>query len=513
MRILDLTINSAWKNLEGFQITFSNRDITVLLGRNGSAKSNLLETLIIIFRDIDLKNVSPFSYSIRYEMQGHIIEVEGIKNKVAKAKVNNLPITFSQLKSNWTPRYIIGYYSGASDRFDELFKAHDYIALKDTLHSVTPGEKLAFRKFINARPIHGLFALLSFYISFDKDIVKFLEEFPRIKGFDSATIVLRKPDWAKKGASPEDFWGAKGPVGALLSTIRKHSMAPFSRKITVNTDFRRRETIEVIYLHLPDLQSLHNLAQEYGQDPKAFFQALDTMRLSELVEDFRVRVKVSGTNKAIHTRQLSEGEQQLLTVLGLMRFTQDSESLYVLDEPDTHLNPSWGLDYLERLRNIGGINKDSHTILATHDPLLVAGLVKEEIRVLNRNHDGKVVANEPEESPRGIGVAAVLTSELYGLESQLDNFSLKVLKRIYEVSQLEKYPQKAEHLRRLRKIIPGLSATDSSPDPYRNIAKIAYSQTLEKIIKSDDASEVKLRAIENLSSFLYDQSKSNYDLH
>jgi ABC-type multidrug transport system ATPase subunit len=230
------------------------------------------------------------------------------------------------------------------------------------------------------------------------------------------------------------------------------------------------------------------------------------MRLSELIYDFRVRVKVKGANNSIHTRQLSEGEQQLLTVIGLMRFTQDENSLYILDEPDTHLNPAWGLDYLNRLRNIGGINKNSHTILATHDPLLVAGLLKQEIKVLSRADNGRVSAIEPEESPRGTGVAGVLTSELYGLESQLDSFSLKVLKRIYEISMLENYPQKNTHLQRLRKIIPGLTATDTSPDPYRNIAKLAYKQAVELVLNSESNTDIKVQAIQQLSSLLYEET-------
>lgn len=368
---------------------------------------------------------------------------------------------------------------------------------------IKSGEKLAFRRFICARPVHGLFALLAFYLSDDKEIVKFLNDYPRIESFDSALIVLNRPEWAKKGATPDDFWGAKGPVGDLLNNIKKQSLAPFSRTTQVSTDFRHREKKEFFYLHLPDLAALHNLSSEYGSDPKTFFQALDTMRLSELIADFRIRVKVKGAGSAIHTRQLSEGEQQLLTVLGLMRFTQDAGSLYILDEPDTHLNPAWGLDYLNQLRNIGGINKDSHTILATHDPLLVAGLVKQEIKVLSRSASGNISSTEPDESPRGTGVAGVLTSELYGLESQLDTFSLKVLKRIYEVSQMEEYAPKNKHLSRLRKIVPGLAATDTSPDPYRNIAKLAYQETLDLIVKSDTDLDLKYQAIQNLASLLY----------
>lgn len=507
MKILNLSITSDWKNLMGFTVNFNREsDIAVLLGKNGSAKSNLLETIIKIFRDIDLKQPSSFSYKIEYSLNNNIVVVEAEINKVAKAKVQDKIISFKELKDNWIPRYIVGYYSGASDRFQELFHEHDKEALKGTLNSASPNEKLSFRRFICARPVHGLFALLAFYLSHDDEIVDFLENYPRIQSFDSALIILEKPKWAKTDSNSENFWGAKGPVGELLKSIKKHSLVPFTRTVNVLTDFRHRTKKELVYLHLPDLDSLHNLAAEYGQDPRAFFQALDTMRLSDLIADFRVRVRVKGASAAIHTRQLSEGEQQLLTVLGLMKFTQDEGSLYILDEPDTHLNPAWGLDYLERLRKIGGINKNSHTILATHDPLLVAGLLKEEIKVLSRDKNGIVSAIEPEESPRGTGVAGVLTSELYGLESQLDNFSLKVLKRIYEISLLEDYPQKQKHLKRLRKIVPGLTATDTSPDPYRNIAKLAYKNAVDKIVLSDITSDLKINAIENLANYLYKES-------
>jgi ABC-type cobalamin/Fe3+-siderophores transport system ATPase subunit len=50
--------------------------------------------------------------------------------------------------------------------------------------------------------------------------------------------------------------------------------------------------------------------------------------------------------------QLSEGELQLLTVLGLMRLTDQAECLFLLDEPDSHLNPLWKLRYFERIEQV-----------------------------------------------------------------------------------------------------------------------------------------------------------------
>ncbi len=507
MRIDKLKIKSSWKNLEGFDIDFDEGfDVSVLIGRNGSAKSNLLEVLIHIFKALDSLEALPFAYEIEYDIFDKHVHLNGETDKNPLALVDGKKTSLKDVHDNLLPRYVVGYYSGSSDRFRELFYKYDKQALQKTLVDSSNQEKLDLRKFIYARPIHGLFSLLAFYLSNDHEVEKFLNELPRIEGFDSVLISLTKPSWARKGSIAEDFWGAKGPVRDLLEAIKRHSLAPFSTKASVKTSFSKRETKEFIYLYLPDLEALHALASEYGNDPGEFFQALDTMRLSELIDDdsFRVKVRVKGAKGAIHSRQLSEGEQQLLTVLGLMRFTRNASSLYLLDEPDTHLNPAWGVEYLDRLRKIGGIDKDSHTILATHDPLLVSGLRKEEIRVLYRNSKGKIISTEPEESPRGRGVSGVLTSPLFGLESQLDPFSLRVLKRIYEISSNKDHPNRQTHLARLRKLVPDLAPTDTSPDPYRNIAKLAYEVAMDRVMNSDQEHDLKRVTVERLAAILFE---------
>jgi predicted ATPase len=512
MRIDYFTIDSAWKNLGEFRIDFDERrDIQVIIGKNGSAKSNLLEALITVFRNIDLGEPAAFSYTIRYLLEDNAVIIKAEADKQPAAEVDGRSISLDQLREEWTPRYVVGYYSGASDRFEELFARHDRkardLTLKPARRRGRP-EKLELRRFICARPVHGLFALLAFYFSKDQEVTEFLREQPKIEGFDSALLTIHKPPWAKKGAKADEFWGAKGPVRELLERLRAQSLAPFSRRVSVKRDFAKRERRELTYLYLPDIKALEAVAAEYGYDPKSLFQALDTMRLSDLIEDFRVRVKVTGVKGTIHTRQLSEGEQQLLTVFGLIRFTRNAGSLYLLDEPDTHLNPAWEIDYLYMLRRVGGVERKSQTILATHDPLLVAGLLREEVRILIRLKNGRIIAASPEENPRGMGVGGVLTSDLYGLQSQLDTFSLKVLKRIYEVSYAEPSSRRTRHLHLLRKLLPALDTSETSPDPYRNIARDAYEMAQDIILHKEEASDNKKRIIDRLATRLVDQASS-----
>lgn len=511
MRIDKLHISSSWKNLNDFTIDFDeSKDVAVLIGRNGTAKSNLLEALLWIFSTIDLGKTAPFSYELTYELDGHMIDVTGTKGRQPSVKKNGAALNLSEFRERHTPRHVVGYYSGVSDRFQEIFEGHDKQARDATLidHSTSDfPASLDFRRFICARPLHGLFALLSFYFSNDEKVQRFLKSFTRITSFDSALLIVRKPRWASPGALADEFWGAKGPVRDLLERFKNQCIAPFSRSVRVKKGFAQAENRDLMYLFLPGIDALNHLASDYDANPQALFQALDTMRLSELIEDFRVRVRVEGSSGAIHTRQLSEGEQQLLTVLGLMRFTRDQGSLYFLDEPDTHLNPAWTVQYLNLLRDIGGIERNSHTFIATHDPLLVSGLLKEELRVLHRSKEGRIYATAPEEHPRGTGVAGVLTSELYGLESQLDPFSMRVLKRIYEVSEEEDGEKRRRYLRRLGKLIPAIDTSENSPDPYRNIAKDAYELALEMSVSGDAPTDRKLAIVDKLSKRLFEEAK------
>src|SRR5260221_13564630 len=77
MKIKNLWIDS-FKNLRDFKIDFDpNCLTTVLLGENGTGKSNLLEALVIIFRDLDLGAPPAFGYKLEYECGGHKVAVEG----------------------------------------------------------------------------------------------------------------------------------------------------------------------------------------------------------------------------------------------------------------------------------------------------------------------------------------------------------------------------------------------------------------------------------------------------
>jgi len=172
---------------------------------------------------------------------------------------------------------------------------------------------------------------LAFFYREDLEISNFLRERLRITGFESALFVIRKPRWAKAGTKADDFWGAKGVMRRVLERLRSFAIAPIIVEQTVSDGYRTTKE-DHYYFFLPDLSRLHAFADEYD-DARTFFLALESTDFSELIHDVKIQVRVSTTNTEdvpITFREMSEGEQQLLMVLGLMRFTKSLHHWYYL---------------------------------------------------------------------------------------------------------------------------------------------------------------------------------------
>ena len=77
MRIDRLKIRG-FKNLDNVDIDFDQKSLeTVLIGQNGSGKSNVIEALATIFRDLDYpRRDSDFDYHIAYDCKDHRIEID-----------------------------------------------------------------------------------------------------------------------------------------------------------------------------------------------------------------------------------------------------------------------------------------------------------------------------------------------------------------------------------------------------------------------------------------------------
>jgi predicted ATPase len=455
-----------FKNLRDFNIDFDEKHlVTVIVGWNGSGKSNLIEALVIIFRDLDLGKKSAFAYKLDYIIHGKKVIAQAKAGLAASLSVEEKKISKNNIKS-YLPKQVFGYYSGPSDRLSGHFKKHQEKFRSQLLKTATIPERPLFY----AKNIHSLFVLLAFFFKEDNEIKKFMTEELRIEDLDSILFVIKEPYWNQNkplNEGNERFWYSRGVVGTFLEKLYKRSLAPIRLNQLVEMGIKRTKTKEFVYLFIKSLEDFRELANEFTS-PGNFFKTLESIDFSDLLGDLHIRVKIKKMDGSLTFKELSEGEQQLLMVLGLLRFTKEEESLFLLDEPDTHLNPSWSMKYLDLLRGVvGGNNQDtSHVIMTSHNPIMLAGLESQQIKIMKREESGKISAESPTVGPRGLGYAGILTSPIFGLASELDSETLSKLARKKELETEEsRNDSKQEELQALDKEISELGFNETFRDP------------------------------------------------
>ncbi len=501
-----------FKNLKDFEVDFDETSTRqVVIGRNGVGKSNLLEALICIFRDLDLETPSEFAYEIEYVCNDHYVKVISKQTNEIDCKSDstvkplfkrtygilptntedslfhdqrpyksireikfyrrNRPFKNAPNPKRLIPLYVFGYYSGITTRFNKIFERHEERYFKEQI----TGKEAPLRSLFLAKPHHSQFALLAFFASQDESAQRFLKEEFHICGLESVLFALREPYWkqsnpskGKKISGDPRFWYAGGKVAPFLNSLFEHSLAPMTGKKRVRISLGREKNMEWRFCFIPTLERLQALA--IGLSPKEFFARLESAIFSDLIstsgEDLRIRVKLTTTEKPVTFTELAEGERQLLTVLGLLRFTAENEALFLLDEPDTHLNPAWCLDYLDNLRKYGAEPPNSQIIMTTHSPLTFAGLDKNEVVLLEQDHEGHIYAGHPVNAPKGMGFSAMLTSDFFGLRSTLDKETLKKIDQKRQLAlKAKKTDKDRKELAELNEELGKLDFSKAARDP------------------------------------------------
>ncbi|RPF13250.1 AAA family ATPase [Vibrio crassostreae] len=479
-----------YKGFVDFQCAFSEKQhISTIIGVNGVGKSNLIEIIVSIFRSLDLGESAPFSYELSYECREHQIDIiydhENKSNNIVTIDGINKSLAFLKRMANeYLPLNIFTYYSGTNERVEQLFTKHQ----TRFYNALTSGDDRLIRRFFYCREVHSFFVLLAFLVDEDpacKDILNKLG----ICSLDSVLICLKKPYWYKNKPTTvmeeegdPRFWYSRGVVRDFLDTMWKYAIAPIDNKERKIVDFRgRSEAQDRLYLFLPNHDALMGLASEYP-DTTTLFKNIESTYIADLLESVEVTVTLKN-GQQVTFDQLSEGERQLLTVLGLMKFTRNDESLFLLDEPDTHLNPRWKLDYFDRIKailnhKIEGTSKSaldsSQVLLTTHDPLMLTSLTSEQVKVLSQDiSTGKKSSESPSVDPQSMGVEAIIQSDLYGIRTSLEQeLQDKIDLRNRMLASLEDGQEIPKNLVDLNNELDQIGLSHAHPNPYfSNFAK------------------------------------------
>lgn len=235
---------------------------------------------------------------------------------------------------------------------------------------------LVERRLFYCRPIHGVFALAAFFGFPDHEVLALLGEKLQISRFGSALAHFREPWFAKYKPravrNPYTLWGAAGPAGACARAWLDVAYHPIDLEDNPKDDYRDKDEREAqLACFVRSEQDMARLAANYANDAE-MFTALEAADISDLFRDLLLCVSRSDGEGEVGFSELSDGERQLLMVLGLTRISRGKRGLFLLDEPDTHLNPAWQLDYLKLIEKWTGEDEEAdncQSILTSHNPL------------------------------------------------------------------------------------------------------------------------------------------------
>ena len=139
-----------------------------------------------------------------------------------------------------------------------------------------------------------------------------------------------------------------------------------------------------------------------------------------------------GINEPLYVKAFSDGEHQFLHTIGLCLLYRHESALFLLDEPETHLNPDWRASYISTLR--AALEADAATkdvmrevLLTSHSPFIISDCQKENVLVFTKDPVTQMVNwGRPDFETFGASANAI-TIKIFGQTETIGDYSLSKL--------------------------------------------------------------------------------------
>nr|WP_321486216.1 DUF4268 domain-containing protein [uncultured Draconibacterium sp.] len=355
MRITKLKLHG-YKNLK---ISLEHQsDSIALIGNNGSGKSNVLEALSIIFKSLyKNENNVPFDYEIEYSIGGsNQVKVQKKASQI-KSFLNGKTQIYIK---DFLPKRVIAIYSGEDDRlwnkcykpfYDDFIKNINKANREGTATGEMP-QMLYLNKF------YWHISLLALVVSDALDTQRFVKETLGINTIDKIKFDFNT-NIDYKSFTPS-------PITAFLQLIDNEGS-----EYTIE-EFKRIISGSDLSASLP-----MTFSDSYNADD--IFRLLYwsfTDKNGKIISDVKIIF-----NDGLTIEDLSEGEKKLLLVKAAFEYASQEDSLFILDEPDSHV-------HLINKKLIIGLLDDykanRQIILTTHSPKVTECFKEENVYQLRK---------------------------------------------------------------------------------------------------------------------------------
>lgn len=161
-------------------------------------------------------------------------------------------------------------------------------------------------------------------------------------------------------------------------------------------------------------------------------ETVPTLASDQRIMRFKfVRFSKQGVAQPMMLKELSDGEHQLLHSLGLCLLFRNTNSLFLLDEPETHFNPDWRSNFVTRLRQCFRGTDDTHEMLVTtHTPFLISDSKPDKVLVFAKDKaSGAVSISHPGYNTLGASINKI-TMNTFGKRETIGGHAQALLEAL-----------------------------------------------------------------------------------
>lgn len=388
MKLKKLQIKK-YKNLIDFTVDFeSGKGLSILIGNNGSGKSNVLEAISGIFVNAySAKAIHKFVYSLTYEIKGKEVKLEQTIYR-CQYYVDGKVIAVKELAlRGLLPTNVIALYSGEDKRWWHNYYEPFYLKFTRDINAGTSNTLSPKMYYINK--YYWDIALLSLVYSTAEDDKQFLKE---TIGRDTVDHILLfytqnverhcKSELLKSFLQSVNLFSehSKGPDGepVYLYAMTKESIFD-TYGVRAFEDFAAMKN----FYMFADAKFLNNKPEEFNYYEKQLF---DYFVQAYMPKGKKVIKNIELIYNGFSAKDLSEGEKKLILIRSVLSFVADENSLILFDEPDANIHEG----RKQQIYNLFAeyCKFDRQMVVATHSPIL-AQLAKEKELLMLELENGK----------------------------------------------------------------------------------------------------------------------------
>lgn len=476
MKLRYLKLHTPFRGLPaGFEVKFpeeeANQNIEpyCLVGLNGSGKSNLLQVLTEIFYYLERKTIDEklkfnFDFVLLLKLNGDSLEqqndYDGKTRKYDFLKISylkdELVVEGNVLGLNINNRSIlnrvIGYSSGMNELLSNPFikmDFHYFDDFQDRLKNRTFAAIDVNRMFFMDYDSNQMVVLANFLIPSQEDDthIDIIKDELKIIDINCFSITIRKRQYNGEAIDfPSELNQA---INWLENCATCHYTEKDGKIDVIRLDFwvndatkqafRRhfRTSFELFrYLYLLRLLNIHAFTPTLRKTVK---EAGQEVNLSTLIPKPEASQLVFSINEItfwkkdvalpIYYKQLSDGEHQLLHVLGAIILFDTEGTLFLLDEPETHFNPEWRSKFVSLINKAVPEKREQEIILTTHSPFIISDCKPEKVFIFERNEKNQVVYHKPDFNTFGASVN-LITLKVFGKKETISEVAMDRLREL-----------------------------------------------------------------------------------